>query len=178
MQHVTIATILLLFLCVACQRQAPEKEVHRILIERQVTLAIAESCTGGNLTARFTALPGASAYLKGGIVAYSHELKRNLLGIDSQIIGMYGVANEEVARNMAEGARKTMGADYAIATTGIAGPSGGTPKTPVGTVWIAVATPLQTVSKRFFGGKTRSEVITQSSTAAIDLLHTELMSNK
>lgn len=178
MKYLTITALLLLFLCAACQRQAPEKEVHRILIERQVTLAIAESCTGGNLTARFTALPGASAYLKGGIVAYSHELKRNLLGIDSQTIGMYGVVSEEVARSMAEGARKTMGADYAIATTGIAGPSGGTPETPVGTVWIAVATPQQTISTRFFGGKTRNEVIIQSSTAAIKLLYKELMSEQ
>lgn len=163
-----------LFVFASCSRYAPETEVHRILSERTMTLATAESCTGGMLAVRFTAIPGASVYYKGGIVAYSHSSKRELLGVDCGIIGLHGVVSEEVAREMAEGARKALEADYAIATTGIAGPTGGTPQTPVGTVWIAVATPEHTVSMRFSGGKTRKEVIDLASTAAIEMLLNEL----
>ncbi len=164
----------LLLLCTACGRPAPEKEVHRILSERTMTLATAESCTGGMLATRFTALPGASVYYKGGIVAYSHSAKRDLLGVDCRTIGLHGVVSEAVVREMAEGARKTLNADYAIATTGIAGPTGGTPQTPVGTVWIAVATPEHTVSICFSGGSSRSEVIGLASDAALGLLLGEL----
>lgn len=164
-------------LCTACNRPAPEEEVHRILTERTMTLATAESCTGGRLSARFTAMPGASAYFLGGVIAYSHELKRNLLYVDAATIGLHGVVSEAVVRQMAEGARRATGADYAIATTGIAGPTGGTPETPVGTVWIAVATPECTVSERFYGGSGRLDVIDRASTAAIDLLMTQLQSD-
>lgn len=167
-------TPLLFLICSACTHLSPEKEVHRILSERTMTLATAESCTGGMLAARITAMPGASVYYKGGIVAYSHSAKRELLGVDCRTIGLHGVVSEAVVREMAEGARKALNADYAVATTGIAGPTGGTPQTPVGTVWIAVATPQHTVSICFSGGKSRSEVNELAADAALGLLLDEL----
>ena len=109
-----------------------------------ITLAIAESCTGGEIAARFTELPGASAYFKCGVVAYSNEAIHNLLEVDMDTILRYGAVSEQVAREMAEGVLRITRADYAVATTGIAGPTGGTAETPVGTVWIAVATPAET----------------------------------
>ena len=121
--------------------------VHRILTERRQTLATAESCTGGVIASRFTAMPGASAYFLCGVVSYSNEAKIRVLGVDADTIARYGAVSEQVARQMAEGARRVAGADYAIATTGIAGPTGGSAEKPVGTVWIAVATPAGTVAQ-------------------------------
>ena len=105
--------------------------VHNLLTQRRQTLATAESCTGGSIAARFTAMPGASAYFLCGVVAYSNESKNNLLGVDPETIASRGAVSEEVARQMAEGARRITGADYAVATTGIAGPAGGTEQKPV-----------------------------------------------
>ncbi len=164
----------LLFCSTACHRTTPQEQVHRIMIDRSVTLATAESCTGGIIASRFTALPGASAYYKYGIVAYSNDAKRNILGVEADSIGRYGVVSEKIARQMAEGARRISHADYAVATTGIAGPTGGTPEHPVGTVYIAVASPLRTVSKRIHAGKTRAEVVDRASRMAIELLLDEL----
>ena len=112
--------------------------VHRRLIESGRSLATAESCTGGTIAARFTALPGASAYFRCGVVAYADSAKEQLLGVDPQTLRRCGAVSEEVARQMAEGARRIAGADYAVATTGIAGPTGGSAEKPVGTVWIAI----------------------------------------
>ena len=103
------------------------------------TLATAESCTGGNIAAKLTALAGASGYVRGGIVAYSNEVKECALGVSHETLVRHGAVSEETVREMAAGARARLGADYAVATTGVAGPSGGTPEKPVGTVWIAVA---------------------------------------
>ena len=99
--------------------------VHKILTERGLTLATAESCTGGAIAARFTAIPGASAYFRCGVVSYSNESKVKLLGVNPADIERYGAVSEQVARQMAEGARRAADADYAVATTGIAGPTGG-----------------------------------------------------
>lgn len=121
--------------------------VHRILTGRRQTLATAESCTGGVIASRFTAMPGASAYFLCGVVSYSNEAKIRVLGVDADTIARYGAVSEQVARQMAEGVRRVAGADYAIATTGIAGPTGGSAEKPVGTVWIAVATPAGTVAQ-------------------------------
>ena len=106
----------------ACSSHAPEKRVHRILTDRIQTLAVAESCTGGTIAARFTALPGASAYFKCGVVAYSLDTKQEILQISCDTIARYGAVSEQVVRQMAEGARRISGADYAVSTTGIAGP--------------------------------------------------------
>lgn len=144
--------------------------VHEILTERKQTLATAESCTGGSIAVRFTALPGASAYFRCGVVAYSNEAKADILGVRADDITRYGAVSEQVARQMAEGARRAAGADYAIATTGIAGPTGGSEEKPVGTVWIAVATPERTVAQLRQCGSDRGQIIDRASAFAIGLL--------
>ncbi|MFQ8804012.1 MAG: CinA family protein [Alistipes indistinctus] len=105
------------------------------------TLATAESRTGGNIAHRFTAMPGASDYFLGGVVAYSNEVKTALLGVDPDSLNRYGAVSRSIAEQMAEGVRRATGATYGISTTGTRGPTGGTPGKPVGTVWMAVATP-------------------------------------
>jgi len=109
------------------------------LTERKQTLALAESCTGGYIANRITNVPGASAVLLAGLVTYSNESKQKFLGVRAETLSQHGAVSEAVAREMAEGARHEIGADYAIAVTGIAGPTGGTPNKPVGTVFIALA---------------------------------------
>ena len=113
--------------------------VARTMVSAGKTLATAESCTGGNIAAKLTALAGASGYFRGGIVAYSNEVKECALGVCHETLVRHGAVSEETVREMAAGARERLGADFAVATTGVAGPSGGTPEKPVGTVWIAVA---------------------------------------
>jgi PncC family amidohydrolase len=110
-----------------------------MLAERGLTLATAESCTGGLIGARLTAVPGSSRYYRGGVVAYANEAKRDLLGVPEALLREHGAVSEPVARAMAEGVRARLGADLALATTGISGPDGGTPEKPVGLVWIAFA---------------------------------------
>ncbi len=148
--------------------------VHRTLVERGRTLAVAESCTGGTIAARFTAMPGASAYFRCGVVAYSNEAKRDLLGVDAEALARYGAVSEQVAHQMAEGVRRVAGADYAVATTGIAGPAGGSPEKPVGTVWIAVATPSGTTAVVKRCGTDRGQIVDRASAFAIGLLRDRL----
>ncbi len=151
--------------------------VHNILIERRQTLAAAESCTGGIIAARFTAMAGASAYFQCGVVSYSNASKTDLLGVNTKDIERYGAVSESVAKQMAEGVRRVAKADYAVATTGIAGPSGGSAEKPVGTVWIAVATPRRTVAILKQCGSDRGQIIDRASAYAISLLRDELNGN-
>ena len=118
-----------------------ESVIVRLLSERKETLALAESCTGGFISNRITNVPGASAVLLAALVTYSNEAKQSFLGVKPETLAQHGAVSEAVAREMAEGARKRTGADHAIAVTGIAGPGGGTPEKPVGTVFIAFASP-------------------------------------
>lgn len=148
--------------------------VHRRLIESGRSLATAESCTGGTIAARFTALPGASAYFRCGVVAYANSAKEQLLGVDPQTLRRCGAVSEEVACQMAEGARRIAGADYAVATTGIAGPTGGSAEKPVGTVWIAVATPGGTAAVCRQCGTDRGQIVDRASAFAIGLLREAL----
>ena len=148
--------------------------VHQILTERGLTLAVAESCTGGTIASRFTAMAGSSAYFLAGVVAYANEAKRDFLGVNYDDIVRYGAVSEQVARQMAEGVRRATGADYAISTTGIAGPSGGSAEKPVGTVWMAVATPTHTVAMMRPSGTDRSQIINRASAYAIEMLYKEL----
>lgn len=164
-----------LTLTLSCNNSKPEKRVHKLLTERTQTLAVAESCTGGTVAARFTALPGASAYFKGGVVAYWNQAKQRLLGISSDTIARYGVVSEQVVRKMAEGVRHAVDTHYGIATTGIAGPTGGTPELSVGSVWIAVSSPERTVSRLIHIKGSRAAVIRKAGTAAIALLEEELL---
>lgn len=110
-----------------------------LLLEKKKTLASAESCTGGNIAHSITVNAGSSDYFKGSIVAYSNEIKVNVLGVEQESINDFGAVSEQVAKQMAIGAIKKMKTDYAIATTGIAGPTGGSEEKPIGTVWIAIA---------------------------------------
>ncbi len=134
-----------------------EELAHKTLTERGLTLATAESCTGGNIARLLTAQAGSSAYFKGGIVAYSNEVKESALGVQHSTLEAHGAVSEETVREMAEGVRECLGADYAIATTGIAGPTGGTPEKPVGTVWVAVASVQGTETKLLQLGSTRRQ---------------------
>lgn len=116
----------------------PELVAHTMKT-KGATLATAESCTGGTIASKLTALAGASEYFRGGVVAYSNEVKENVLGVRHKTLVQHGAVSEETVREMATGVRERLGADYAVATTGVAGPGGGTSEKPVGTVWIAVA---------------------------------------
>lgn len=147
-----------------------QEAVHRLLSARGESLAVAESCTGGAIASRFTAMPGASAYFRCGVVAYANRAKHDLLGVDSADIDRYGAVSEQVARQMAEGVRRAAQADYGVATTGIAGPSGGSAEKPVGTVWIAVATPHGTEAQCRQCGTDRGQIVDRASAAAIGML--------
>ena len=151
-----------------------EKLVHDMLIQRGATLAVAESCTGGTIASKFTAIAGASQYFMAGIVSYSNASKCDILGVRIDDIEREGAVSECVARQMAEGARRVAGADYAIATTGIAGPTGGSELKPVGTVWIAVATPTGTIAQMRNSGTDRGQIISRASAYAIEMLYNEL----
>ena len=151
--------------------------VHQLLSENGLSLAIAESCTGGAIASRFTAMAGASAYFRCSIVAYANEIKESVLGVNPDDIARYGAVSEPVARQMAEGARRLSGADYAIATTGIAGPTGGSAEKPVGTVWMAVATPTRTLSIMRQSGTDRGQIINRSAAYAIEMLYKILKEN-
>lgn len=159
------------------ERASLQELVHGILTERRLTLATAESCTGGQIAARFTAMPGASAYFRCGVVAYANDTKTNLLGVDAALIARYGAVSEQVARQMAEGARRLAGSDYAVATTGIAGPTGGSEAKPVGTVWIAVASPARTTAIVKQCGTDRGQIVDRASAYAIALLRDQLNEN-
>ena len=119
-----------------------------LLAKRKKTLALAESCTGGFIAHQITNVPGASKVFLGGIVAYSNAVKEKFLGVDPEALNRHGAVSEVVAREMAIGARKRFGADFAMAVTGIAGPSGGTKAKPVGTVFISVAGEFGTLVER------------------------------
>lgn len=145
--------------------------VHKTLIEKGLTLATAESCTGGNIARLLTAQAGASAYFKGGVVAYSNEVKENALGVKHSTLETHGAVSEETVREMVEGVRERLGTDLAIATTGIAGPDGGTKEKPVGTVWIAVANATHTEAKLLqFGANRRQQNIDRSTNQAFAML--------
>lgn len=125
-----------------------ETNVVAALSHRKQTLALAESCTGGFIAHQITNVPGASKMFSGGIVAYSNAVKQRFLGVRAETLKKFGAVSAAVAREMATGARKKFGADFAVAVTGIAGPTGGTRRKPVGTVFIALAGPFGTAVER------------------------------
>lgn len=116
-----------------------EQEIGELLKAKKLSLSTAESCTGGGIAALITSVPGSSDYFNGGIVAYSNEVKMSLLHVSAETLERYGAVSRETVTEMAKGAMKTLKTDCAVATSGIAGPGGGTPEKPVGTVWIAAA---------------------------------------
>jgi nicotinamide-nucleotide amidase len=147
-----------------------EAVVVRRLASRGKTLAVAESCTGGCIAHRLTNVPGASAVLLAGWVTYSNEAKRHFLGVLPETLAGHGAVSEPVARQMAEGARRQTGADYALAVTGIAGPAGGTADKPVGTAFVALAGPSPTLVERYFNPYDRETFKQVTSQQALDLL--------
>lgn len=151
--------------------------VGRRLAAAGQTLSTAESCTGGSIAAEVTSIAGSSAYFQGSVIAYANNVKMAMLGVPSSDLEAHGAVSEPVARAMAEGVRRVLGTDWSIATTGIAGPSGGSEEKPVGTVWIACAgtgTGTGTTVRRFQFAGNRERIIQQSVRAALDMLRREL----
>ncbi len=154
-----------------------EEEIARLLIYNNLTLSIAESCTGGNIARMLTSIPGSSAWFKGSVVAYSNELKREILGVSDTILKQNGAVSRECAVAMAEKVRKITGADFSVSTTGIAGPSGGSPEKPVGTVWIAVSGKNGTIAEKNVYWTDRLINIRRFSLAALGMLRKQIISH-
>ena len=141
--------------------------VGRLLKERHQTISTAESCTGGKLASLLNKHAGSSEFYYGSIISYDNSVKEHLLGVPKEVIQTYGVVSEEVVRVMAESVRKQLNTDFSIATSGIAGPSGGSETKPVGTVWIAWATPNGTCAECFHLGKLREQITDRACTKAL-----------
>lgn len=146
-----------------------EKLIGSTLRSHGWSLSVAESCTGGLLASRITDIPGASDYFLGGVVAYGNVVKERLLGVSAETLSRYGAVSEKTALEMAQGCQRVFGSDLAVAITGIAGPGGGTPEKPVGTVFVAVATSKGLRSVRLKLSGERIENKAQSVDAALKL---------
>jgi nicotinamide-nucleotide amidase len=153
-----------------------EMVIVRLLTERKATLALAESCTGGCIANRITNVPGASAVLLAGLVTYSNAAKQKFLAVHAETLDRHGAVSKPVAREMVEGARQQAQVDYALAVTGIAGPSGGTADKPVGTVFIGLAGPSGTVVQRQFNPYDRDTFKQVTAQQALDLLRRAILS--
>ncbi len=149
---------------------ALEKAILDQMKAKNLTLSTAESCTGGYISHLITQHAGSSAVFAGGAVAYSYDLKESILGVKHETLTEFGAVSEQTVKEMAEGAIAHFKTDYAIAVSGIAGPDGGMPGKPVGTVWIAIASQHQTVAKLFTFGEKRIQNIERSATAALTML--------
>jgi len=144
--------------------------IGKILRNKKLTIATAESCTGGNIARKITEVAGSSEYYNGSVVAYSNEIKQQLLRVPEEILTHHGAVSAQTVEAMAIGARRLLHCDVAIATSGIAGPDGGTPEKPVGTVWIAVSTAHETTSKMYQFGTNRIQNIERTTQSAFLLL--------
>ena len=160
--------------CYGRDGETLEMVVGRMLLERQLTLAVAESCTGGLLGHRLTSVPGSSAYFERGVLAYSNRAKEELLGVPESILTAHGTVSGPCAEAMARGVATLAGAPCALAVTGIAGPDGGTPTKPVGTVFVGLAVRGETFARRFYFSGDRAAVKWQSTQAALDMLRRSL----
>ena len=152
-----------------------ERVVFNLLINKGMTFASAESCTGGNIAHVITLIPGSSEVFKGTAVTYATPMKTKVLGVPTETIEKYSVVSQQVVESMAKGVRDLMEADFGVATTGVAGPSGGTEETPVGTVWIGVASAKGVVSKCFNFGKDRENVINRATIMAYEMLRQQII---
>jgi nicotinamide-nucleotide amidase len=153
-----------------------ELSVVRLLAENRKTVATAESCTGGMVAARLTSIDGASAVMMGSIVAYDNAVKQNVLHVPENVLREHGAVSEESARAMAEGVRELLKTDYAVSVTGIAGPGGGTPEKPVGTVWIAVSSQDETTARLFHFADDREKNRERATVAALEMLRQTVLS--
>ena len=147
-----------------------EEEIGKRLIAKKMTVSTAESCTGGGIAARLTSVPGSSEYVKGGIIAYSNEVKITLLGVSPETLERVGAVSRETVEQMALGAMKRLKTDCAVATSGIAGPGGGTPEKPVGTIWIAVAYKNEIQTRKLEGNYGRGENVQKAIENVLKLL--------
>ena len=152
-----------------------ETVVVREFTARRKTVALAESCTGGFISNRLTNVPGSSAVFLGGLVTYSNDAKQTILGVRPETLAAHGAVSEAVAKEMAEGAREKLGADFAVSVTGIAGPAGGTPEKPVGTVWMALASAAGTLVKHRVNAWDRETFKLVTSQQALELLRRAVM---
>lgn len=150
---------------------APEIRLNQLLAEREdITLATAESCSGGAVAQRITHIAGSSAYFVGGIVSYANDVKQRVLGVPADVLTAHGAVSEQCARHMAEGARSLLNSTIAVSTTGIAGPGGATANKPVGLVYIAISDGTDTHVERHVYTGSRQAVIDASASRALDLL--------
>jgi nicotinamide-nucleotide amidase len=154
-----------------------EQSIGRLFTQKGKTLALAESCTGGKLANKFTTHPGASKYFKGAVVSYATAAKEDILKVPPQLIEQYSVVSAEVAQSMATQAQKLFNSDYALSTTGNAGPTKGDSEAEVGTVYIALATPNGVFSEKFEFGKNRDRVIGKAVNKALEILFKEILKN-
>ncbi|WP_350294025.1 competence/damage-inducible protein A [uncultured Croceitalea sp.] len=152
-----------------------EAAIANMLTEKGMTLATAESFTGGKIAEQLTTIPGASKYFKGSVVSYATETKIKLLGVDKELIKKHSVVSEEVAVAMARNAKQILDTDFAIATTGNAGPTKGDSNEPVGTVFIAISTPNQSFAQKFTMGNHRERIVQKSVNKAFELLQKEIL---
>lgn len=161
--------------CYGRDDETLERVVGALLVERKLSLAVAESCTGGLLGHRLTSVPGSSRYFERGVMVYSNRAKEELLGVPAEILRVHGAVSGPCAEAMAVGMRRVGGTQCALAVTGIAGPDGGTPTKPVGTVFVGVAVGERVAAHRFHFAGDRSAVKWQSAQAALDLLRRRLL---
>ncbi len=160
---------------VAMDENTLEAVLGRLLLENDGNLALAESCTGGLLSKRVTGIPGSSEWFDRGVIAYSNKSKQDLLGVSGETLSRYGAVSSQTAGEMANGVKRLADTSYSLAVTGIAGPTGGTPQKPVGTVYIGLATREQTVVERFFFPGTRHTVQALAAETALDWLRRHLI---
>ena len=154
-----------------------EEVIGQMLKDRELTLATAESCTGGKIAQRITTIPGSSAYFTGSVVAYSNAVKENVLGVSSDTLKNHGAVSELTVKEMVQGAIKLLNTDLAVSISGIAGPGGGTPEKPVGTVWMAVGNKDRIVTQKLQIGKDRLRNIEYSSVQALNMIRKFLLSD-
>jgi len=152
-----------------------EQRVGQLLSERHRTLALAESCTGGLISHRITGIAGSSAYYLGGVTSYANDVKVKLLGVTPATLEKYGAVSQETALEMSHGIRERIGADFGLSVTGIAGPGGGTPEKPVGTVWISIAQAKNHEARLFQFHGDRERIILGTSQAALNWLRLALL---
>lgn len=151
-----------------------EQIVGKLLKQRKQTISTAESCTGGYISHLITKVPGSSHYYTGSVISYSYEIKQNELGVSADVLDKHGAVSQPVVEQMAKAIREKYKTDFSIAASGIAGPDGGTADKPVGTVWVAIATPEKIISEKFLFGNNRERNIQKTANAALNMLRKEL----
>jgi nicotinamide-nucleotide amidase len=151
-----------------------EQIVGKLLKQKKQTISTAESCTGGYISHLITKVPGSSHYYTGSVISYSYEIKQNELGVSATVLDKHGAVSQPVVEQMAKAIREKYKTDFSIAASGIAGPDGGTTDKPVGTVWVAIATPEKIISEKFLFGTNRERNIQKTANVALNMLRKEL----